>query len=905
MMGFFPRLALALSIFLCFSLFSACNKTSTIPTSGERSSTELQDLGNVDTSSDIGDLEAEVFSPNLIMVQLLRANTEEASVVGLPASVHRNFASQRVCAQGLKNQSLIGVRNCGKVAGNGSFEFSISGVREGDLVRLWLEGLQSTHGIEEKVVMWRKLFPDNIHDIQSTSRGLFVAAQDALYIYPQGDTTLRPTILNSKQGLPAAPYSSLAVKNENEVYVAGQTGIGYLEWVQNKLTISTFGVQNGFTGQYLKKIFLDSRERLWIGLPNAFSCMIHDKHAQNVRFIDDVEGGDPETIRYPLVRDLASFIDEENGAVPIKIPYRETRLRPGEMRDFLENDAGLFFATTRGPFFLPEGDISRGFYLMSSTQNNFYILNATQIEPAPNNMAWLGTESGLVLLNPNDLSDPSTFSTNVNPYLMNPKPINGLISINDHLTYALQAEGLWQLQMSDDSLENLSVNHWETSPWISDFLLLPNGSLFLSGRRSYIFNPADSSFSGIMTEEDLEDALLTHPSFDSINNAVWFSGSQGLSKVDLSGNEVPIIQHIHSPFSLPSNDVTAAVEENSESLWVGTTFGLSQINLTNGTIKNHLEGIGYASKRVKKIHLDHMRNLWVLTAAGAYIRLSNSNSFEPFVFDPTNAYKQPQDILEDDRGYVWLAGSDQVHRITLASNLDEFSRVSTHDFPELSGFGKIVEWSSQKFILAGNGRLYLLFDQDGQFQVQEILTQEGEHIPGITNIIKDDFGSIWLLSHEELYKIDPNTPTPEGLRVLLAEAPARIRGLQKSSNGDLWVFYSTLSDTNGFDNITCLTKESHHTTEIPSLPVILTGPIKLFSPDKEGGVWFSSYPSLWWEETASLHHFVLKDKQIYDRLSDRNTPLLPSLRATLILDRSDGFQYVGTSDAGIFLTNLQ
>lgn len=110
---------------------------------------------------------------------------------------------------------------------------------------------------------------------------------------------------------------------------------------------------------------------------------------------------------------------------------------------------------------------------------------------------------------------------------------------------------------------------------------------------------------------------------------MWFGTRNGLNKYD--GNKMVVYKHHYEDsLSLNDNHITALIEDRYHNLWIGTSAGLSKLNLINNKITNYGErDLDLLSSAVRSLYIDSKGRLWVGTSRGLCLYIRETNSFQP------------------------------------------------------------------------------------------------------------------------------------------------------------------------------------------------------------------------------------------------------------------------------------
>ncbi|MFC0120397.1 two-component regulator propeller domain-containing protein [Pseudoalteromonas xiamenensis] len=160
---------------------------------------------------------------------------------------------------------------------------------------------------------------------------------------------------------------------------------------------------------------------------------------------------------------------------------------------------------------------------------------------------------------------------------------------------------------------------------------------------------------------------------------------------------------------LPSQSLSSLVQDNDGYIWIGTQFGLSRFDGSTFTNFNTQNVDFLPSNGINKLLLDSNGFIWIGTRNGL-VRL-NPRSFETVPFRINGPVK---DILEDERGRIWVAANGLFILTEPQINRQDPNALS--DVPTLNSINQIVgsvskiAWSPKGIWLVNERHLLRLSD---------------------------------------------------------------------------------------------------------------------------------------------------------------------------------------------------
>ena len=217
------------------------------------------------------------------------------------------------------------------------------------------------------------------------------------------------------------------------------------------------------------------------------------------------------------------------------------------------------------------------------------------------------------------------------------------------------------------------MKHSVAVVFLSIFLLLLTGSSEGHSR--------DPEFEQISLEHGLSH-ISVQDIYQCSDGFLWVATRDGLNRFD--GYNFLVYRHIEQDsLSVSHNWITAIVECDSNTLWIGTMGGgLNRFDKISETFTRFRSGSTNATlipnNYIRDLHLDRSGNLWVATDGGLSVINPDSMTARHFRHDPENEFSLNSDsvtcIYEDRSGMIWI-GTNGGGFMSFDLNLQRFSHV--------------------------------------------------------------------------------------------------------------------------------------------------------------------------------------------------------------------------------------
>ncbi len=286
---------------------------------------------------------------------------------------------------------------------------------------------------------------------------------------------------------------------------------------------------------------------------------------------------------------------------------------------------------------------------------------------------------------------------------------------------------------------------------------------------------------------------------------MWFGTRDGLNRYD--GYHFQILSASdQDTSSIVCDDIRVLyADQTSNSLWIGTRKGLSQLRLNTYATTNYFHDPdriqSLSSNYITSIYRDKSSRLWVGTDAGLNL-YTNDNTWERFYalgHELSDGFANAiTTIFEDHSGNLWIGTRRGIFHITLGAG----SRSSMNEANIIDSLGSdlsnnyiidIVEDSTGIWIGTRSGNIYAI---DHSTRSVKHLVNLTDPVPSSVTINAlqsfhiDQQGMLWIGTLRGLFHYDPNT---RALRTLLANGSPEsisgnsIRSIAEDQNGGIWL----------------------------------------------------------------------------------------------------------------------
>jgi ligand-binding sensor domain-containing protein len=288
---------------------------------------------------------------------------------------------------------------------------------------------------------------------------------------------------------------------------------------------------------------------------------------------------------------------------------------------------------------------------------------------------------------------------------------------------------------------------------IYDLISQDDGLLWLATQRAGLvrLQYVENRFERFIVEpyDQQDDRGVTAIFEDPIGN-LWIGNQDGLVRQDATtGSIIHFFHDPQDPGSLPGETVQTILAEENGTLWVGTfRNGLARLAPGSSRFEHfkHKPGrpSGLPSNQVNALALDKAGTVWVGTRTGLV------------------RYDQSKQKLLDWVNPGAKQGDPPLHVTALEAAYDGGLWFGTYH-----GFGRIRAEETELFINATEA--------------------QNQWPSGITFIMEDSVGQVWISAAEGLYRFSPNQKSLMRIPLDQVVPDQQIHGILEGQPGDLWL----------------------------------------------------------------------------------------------------------------------
>ncbi|HHJ53019.1 MAG TPA: hypothetical protein ENJ89_07470, partial [Caldithrix abyssi] len=573
------------------------------------------------------------------------------------------------------------------------------------------------------------------------------------------------------------------------------------------LPIKTYNVEDGLSQSQVQVVVQDSVGYLWFGTADGLSRFDGQKFVNYT--VHDGLANNEITCAYVDGDSLIWFGHSLNG---ITLFHQKTgKFRPVVLDSLMlfhhlnqilkDPDGAYWFGLQDAGLFRYDGKKTIHVKLFEDVKN----ISVRAICMGQNQKLWVGTNKGVVIIDPVNFKDVKTFRTiNKNTGL----PDDNITCINrDHegnMWLGTQAGGLIQVVPGDNENKRFRFTQFTTknglsNNWVWKVFVDKDGAIWAGTYRGVSKLRKNcrgrNCFETILKENGLRHNTIADIFQDREGN-YWF-GTWGGGVSRYIGRQFETFTMTQG---LPDNSVWAIIEDGHGNLWVGTEggiaifrktdreggfkffkqltkangklpgnfvisfardrrgyiwagllgFGLCRVNPSNYRVKWFDNSDGLASNNISSLLIDNRNNLWIATLDSGVTRFNLTN-YTTTTFNEKNGLRSNRinSISQDSEGNIFFSTMDR--GITVYRN-DEFVTFNKKKGLEHARINVVTQDQSGNYWIgtAASGAYYVSDKKQKHFSAKTGLGGDN-----VFTIVCDTQGRVWLGTKNGLDRFDP------------------------------------------------------------------------------------------------------------------------------------------------------
>lgn len=145
------------------------------------------------------------------------------------------------------------------------------------------------------------------------------------------------------------------------------------------------------------------------------------------------------------------------------------------------------------------------------------------------------------------------------------------------------------------------------------------------------FDIENETFTPILINEKKLDRVRTH--FRDGQNNLWLGADEGLFKIISEGKAKHYFENSEEKNKLTNNRVFAINEDKIGNLWIGTSNGLTKLDLKTDQTSLFYKQKGFTNDFVYGVLIDTKNNVWMSTNYGLVVFNTEKNTFKNYTKD--------------------------------------------------------------------------------------------------------------------------------------------------------------------------------------------------------------------------------------------------------------------------------
>ncbi|WP_242205413.1 hybrid sensor histidine kinase/response regulator transcription factor [Aestuariivivens insulae] len=551
------------------------------------------------------------------------------------------------------------------------------------------------------------------------------------------------------------------VSTQSITYAVAQDSIGNL-WVaseegvlkHNSKFFRIYNTYNGLPeifGNRTTEIFIDSKQRIWIGLEKGVG--VYDKALDVFKTIESTIDINPSLITTIIEdEDNHIWVAGFNGLWRLNEESQSAKIArivsAQDIQDMAAVGKHIIYGTSKGLYVYNSYNDKLKEVDLNGKSNDISTVRLIDSE------IYIGTKSGQIFVLDLTLSLKKEVLFKI-PIV---NPINDIVKNGEgNLYIATDGNGLY-LATKDFSL----IDHWTedanntnslSSNGIYDLFIGNENILWIAtyGGGINYFDPSRLPFKKIRHQFNNPNSIVanfTRAIAQDTRGKYWFGTKKGISIWNQSNNNWTHIPYLDAN-KKNVKDIVLALEPDGDNMWVGTyNNGLFMVDIHTLKRVNYNKNNADLVKKVYALFKDSRGSIWVGGIDDDLAVIDKNNHIEYYPI------QQVKSIYETKDGYILTTGRFGVYKIDPKTKFFESIEGLKPELNTLSyaTINNIVENNQGLLILATNGE-GLVFYNPSNKQVNKLTINEGMPSDIVQSVLIASDSNLWASTTKGLVKI--------------------------------------------------------------------------------------------------------------------------------------------------------
>lgn len=542
-------------------------------------------------------------------------------------------------------------------------------------------------------------------------------------------------IWTTDEGLPQNSIDCITQTNDGYIWMGTQEGLVRFDGV--RFTVYDKRNTGAIDNNYITALYVDRKDRLWIGTYDGGVIVYSDKKFHAVDTIPFFENAHIRAIsedrngRLWVAVRSRGVVCIDNGVQQV---YDTSRgLTGNEAWTLCEDDRGrMWIGTEEGISIVENGRVHS-----LTTADGLVSDIVNTLCRGKDETMWVGTNMGMMNV-PLDLTDTS----GRNIYTVNdglPDRIvysiysdrSDLVWIGTRKGAALLSGGVISSFTTDDGL---SYEH------VAAVFVDREKNIWLGTDGGGINVLREGIFSTLTKRQGLPSDIIWSV-YEDAGGEMWIGTDKGLAL--MNNDRTSVARTFTMRDGLYDNEVYSIGTDSGGTVWVGTANGLNIIR--NGAVRTVAPAEKTGELIVGCVYVDSRNRVWAATAGNGVLLFVNAKLRAAYTTAHGLAGNYVNLISEDRKGNIWI-GTDG-DGISVISDTGIVSYSEQHGLP--SNFIHSIYVDSADVAWIGTFGGGLARWKNGRFS--SLSSRQGLYNDGLLHVLEDNLGNLWFTSNKGLF----------------------------------------------------------------------------------------------------------------------------------------------------------